>query len=103
MARIKEKPEASASGFSFCLDNVCFLECCVCSVFCDCSKTFCRNLNDYVLIKLSYIDSLLVEVWCTLCNSRRIKLRRTSAVTVFSTSLGLFSRDFTLFCHIVVF
>ena len=102
MAGIKKWPTYEVDHFPkvFKLDNVCFFERCVCAVLCDGSKSLGRNLNGYMLIKFSNKNALLVEVWRSLGLAGRIKLRRTSAVAVFPSDLGFFTRDFAFLCHI---
>jgi len=53
-----------------------------------------------VFVNLGNVDSFLLEVWLTLNFSARVKLRRTSAVTVSSTDLGLFPSNVALLGHI---
>lgn len=100
---IQKKREATGPALLlYLLDNSSFFECCVCTVFGNSAKSLCRNFDSHVFIKLCDVNPFLVEVWSTLCFTRRVKLRRTSAIAVSATNLGFLSRDFTFFCHIVL-
>jgi len=88
-----------APAFIFDLDQLRCFEDVVGAVLGDGAESFSRNLDDYVLIKLRYEDSFLLQVWLSLYLAARIKLRRTSTVRVASADLGLFPSDFTLLCH----
>ncbi len=92
---------AAASVFSG-LDNSSCLQCLERAVLGDGSKAFGGDVDDNVLINLRHIDALLLEICLALYFPAWVKLRRTSAVAVAPTNLGLLSGYVALLCHTLV-
>ena len=69
------------------------------SILGDRAESLRGDIDRYVLIKLWYIDALLLQVGLTTSLAARIKLRRTGAVTVAAADLGLLAGDITLLSH----
>ena len=81
------------------LDEVCLFEGRVRSIFCDGAECFGRYVYRNVRTHLRYVDALLLKIWRATNFADRVKLRRTSAVAVASSNLGLLARDVAFLCH----
>ncbi len=81
------------------LDKLRLLERLVGTVFGDGAQPFSRHVNRDVLVELRHVDALFLEVWLALGFATRVKLRRTRAVRVAATDLGLFARNIALLSH----
>lgn len=81
------------------LDQFCFLQGLVRTIFSDCAERLGRYRHCYMLIEFWYVDTALLQIWLTFCLATRIKLRRTRAVTVSSPNLGFLAGYLTLLSH----
>jgi hypothetical protein len=81
------------------LDQTSFLESGVRAVLGHGTETLGRHLHCHVLVNLRDVDTSLLEVWLASNFPARVKLRRTSAVTVAAAHLGFLAGNVTLLCH----
>ena len=96
------KTKAATIGRGFCfylLDQAGFFKGCIRSVLSNISQPLGGNVNCHVLVEFWHIDSLLLEIRLASYFSARVKLRRSSAVTITTPNLGFLSSDVAFLCH----